>query len=52
MGFDTLLEETKLLIKCWEQHYKHIHPNSSLEYSSPAPEAFILLDTKTILYAN
>ena len=49
--FNTLLE-AKIIIERWRQHYNHVRPHSSFGYKSPAPEAVIPLEPKTILYAN
>jgi transposase InsO family protein len=33
------LQEAKVLIEQWRQHYNRIRPHSSLGYRPPAPEA-------------
>ena len=33
------LEEAKVLIEMWREHYNQVRPHSSLGYRSPAPES-------------
>jgi putative transposase len=35
------LEEAKVIIESWRQHYNTVRPHSSLGYRPPAPEAFM-----------
>jgi putative transposase len=36
------LQEARIIIESWRQHYNAVRPHSSLGYRPPAPEAFIL----------
>jgi putative transposase len=35
------LQEAKVVIECWRQHYNTVRPHSSLGYKPPAPEAIL-----------
>src|ERR1700722_9511896 len=35
------LQEARIVIESWRQHYNTVRPHSSLGYRPPAPEAFI-----------
>jgi len=39
------LEEAKVIIESWRQHYNTVRPHSSLGYRPPAPEVLVLAST-------
>ena len=49
--FDTI-QEARVLIERWRQHYNQIRPHSSLGYKPPAPETTIQSTNNTLLYAT
>jgi len=37
------LQEAKVLIERWRQHYNHVRPHSALGYRPPAPETLMVV---------